>query len=113
MPDLVVAIDTGSSLTKVISMLWPGGKPEVLLMEPEVIQLKQADLLDLGLSGGEPENDAFLELADGRCFALGLKAQPLRGTVKMSLAKYELAVYKVLAVVGSIAQKAGLTSTLR
>lgn len=109
MPDLVVAIDTGSSLTKVISMLWPGGKPEVLLMEPEVIQLKQADLLDLGLSGGEPENDAFLELADERCFALGLKAQPLRGTVKMSLAKYELAVYKVLAVVGSIAQKAGLS----
>lgn len=108
MLDLAVAIDPGSSLTKVIYLLWPEGKPEVLLMLPEVIQIQSADLTDLGLSGGNPENDAFLKLADGRFFALGLKAQQLRGTVKMSLVKYELAVYKVLAVIGAIAQKASL-----
>lgn len=108
MLDLVVAIDPGSSLTKVIFLLWPGGKPEVLLMAPEVIQMQKADLMDLGLSGGDPESDAFLELRDGCLFAMGLKAQQLRGTVKMSLAKYELAVYKVLAIIGSIAQKTGL-----
>ncbi|MBD2092969.1 hypothetical protein H6F67_24280 [Microcoleus sp. FACHB-1515] len=110
MPDLIAAIDNGTSESKILWQRLPDGAIELMRMGAEVLEVSSADLLDMGLSGGRPENDAYIKLPDGKLFVLGMKAQGLRGKPPVKLSKYVPAAYKIVAVVGAIAQTANLPS---
>ena len=107
-PDLILTIDTGTSQSKVFWKRWSQGNTELLLMGPEFLEIASDDLIDTGLSGGRPENDAFIELFNGKIYSLGMKAQQMRGKVPTGLSKYEFAAYKALAIIGAIAETANL-----
>ena len=108
LPDVIMTIDTGTSQSKVFWKHWSQGYTELLLMGSEFLEIAPSDLLDTGLSGGRPENDAFLELANGKTYVLGMKAQQMRGKPPAGLSKYEFAAYKALAIIGTIAETANL-----
>jgi hypothetical protein len=107
-PDLLLTIDTGTSQSKVFWKRWAGGNTELMLMGSEFLEITGADLVDTGLSGGRPENDAFIELNNGSCYVVGMKAQQMRGKPPAGLSKYEFAAYKALAIIGAIAETATL-----
>lgn len=111
--DVIVSLDTGVTLSKAFWMAWPDGKPKMLVMAPELIEVKQSDILDFGLAGGSPAANAVVILKNGRCLAFGEKARDMRGKPPVVRSKYEPAVYKALAVVGSIAQLLELESNFR
>lgn len=105
MPDLIVVPDTGTSQTRTFWRRWSvSGKTQLLLMGSEFLEIAPADLVDTGFSGGRPEQDAVIELANGNLYAIGMKAQQMRGKPPTDLNKYEFAVYKTLAGIGAIAQ---------
>lgn len=107
-PDIILTIDTGTSQSKVFWKRWSQGNTELMLMGSEVLEITSADLVDTGLSGGRPENDAFIELSNGNCYVVGMKAQQMRGKPPAGLSKYEFAAYKALAIIGAIAETANL-----
>ena len=107
-PDIILTIDTGTSQSKVFWKRWSQGNTELLLMGSEFLEISSNDLIDTGLSGGRSENDAFIELANGKVYVLGMKAQQMRGKPPTGLSKYEFAAYKALAIVGAIAETANL-----
>ncbi len=102
--DVIVSLDTGVSLSKAFWMRWPSGRVELMLMDPELLEIRSADLLDFGLAGGTPQANAIVTLKQGGCLAFGEKARSMRGKPPADLSKYEPAAYKALAVIGSIAQ---------
>lgn len=110
MPDLTIAFDPGSSLGKVFFTL-KTFQPELLLMEPEVAQVPQRSLeaYEEGKIGTPaPENAAWVEYR-GQCRAVGFLAQDrFYADLKLEDPKFELALYKTLAVVGAIAQQKSL-----
>jgi hypothetical protein len=114
MPDLTLIFDPGSSLSKVIYHL-ADGKPRLLLMEPEVIELSLSSIeahrkARGGLGVTRPEDDVWLHCGDGQlCQVVGYLAQQFLATVRMTEVKYERALYKVLAAVGAIAQQTNLS----
>ncbi|BAU15920.1 unknown protein (plasmid) [Leptolyngbya sp. NIES-3755] len=107
-PDIILTIDTGTSQSKVFWKRWSQGNTELLLMGSEFLEISPDDLIDTGLSGGRPENDAFIELFNGKIYVLGMKAQQMRGKPPAGLSKYEFAAYKALAIIGAIAETANL-----
>ncbi|MCU0548434.1 MAG: ParM/StbA family protein [Leptolyngbya sp. Prado105] len=107
-PDIILTIDTGTSQSKVFWKRWSQGTTELLLMGSEFLEISPSDLMDTGLSGGRPENDAFIELDNGKAYVLGMKAQQMRGKPPTGLSKYEFAAYKALAIIGAIAETANL-----
>jgi hypothetical protein len=107
-PDILLTIDTGTSQSKVFWKRWAGGDTELMLIGSEFLEITGADLVDTGLSGGRPENDAFIELSNGNCYVVGMKAQQMRGKPPAGLSKYEFAAYKALAIIGAIAETANL-----
>lgn len=104
MPDFIASIDNGTSESKTLWQRSPDSSLELMLMGAEILEVTSADLLDTGLSGGRPENDAFIKLPDGKLFVFGMKAQGLRGKPPVKMSKYVPAAYKIVAMVGSIAQ---------
>jgi hypothetical protein len=108
MPDLIASIDNGTSESKTLWQHCPTGKTELMLMGAEILEVTSDDLLDTGLSGGRPENDAFIKLPDGKLFVFGMKAQGLKGRPPVKMSKYVPAAYKIVAMVGAIAQTAEL-----
>lgn len=109
LPDVILTIDTGTSQSKVFWKCWSQGNTELLLMGSEFLEISPHDLIDTGLAGGRPENDAFIELANGKVYVLGMKAQQMRGKPPTGLSKYEFAAYKALAIIGAIAETANLS----
>ncbi|OUC15219.1 MAG: hypothetical protein B0A82_08085 [Alkalinema sp. CACIAM 70d] len=113
MADLTLTFDPGSSLSKVIYHL-RDGTPRLLLMEPEVIQLSirsiEAHRVTRGsLSVARSKDDAWLQCGAGeQCQVIGYLARQFLATVRMNEVKYERALYKVLAAVGTIAQETNL-----
>ena len=114
-PDALLSLDVGTSGNKIFWQLWspekssaPVHSTQLMLMPPELLAITNADLLDTGLAGGKPENDAIIELANGKLYALGMKAQQMQGRTAPPVNKYEFAIYKALAVIGAIAQTANL-----
>ncbi|NET13855.1 MAG: ParM/StbA family protein [Okeania sp. SIO1H6] len=106
---IVVAIDLGSSLTKVV---WgTKGKTNFLTMEPEVIQCDRQHLdvyrgkrLQLKSSSA---NDAWINLNNNisQSFVVGFLASILLAEANLKAPKYESALYKILAVLGIIAEQ--------
>ena len=109
MSDLTLTFDPGSSLSKVIYHL-TDGRPRLLLMEPEVIELSlssiDAHLRTRGSLGiTRPEDDVWLQCSDSQqCQVVGYLARQFLAAVRMNEVKYERALYKVLAAVGAIVQ---------
>jgi hypothetical protein len=112
-PDVLLSLDVGTSGNKIFWQLWSSEKSsaqaiQLMLMPSELLAITTADLLDTGLAGGKPENDAIIKLANGKLYALGMKAQQMQGRTAPPVNKYEFAIYKALAVIGAIAQTAHL-----
>lgn len=113
MPDLTLTFDPGSSLSKVIYQL-PDGKPRLLLMEPEVIELSSSSIDaylhtrgNLGVT--RPEDDVWLQCSGSQqCQVVGYLARQFLAAVRMNEVKYERALYKIMAAVGAIAQQTDL-----
>ena len=114
-PKIVLSVDNGLSATKAV-WLDPDGFSHLMEMGPEIKNLRESDLVDSGLSKGQPINDAWVTITDSgssrdtTTVALGLKAQQLQGRPPFKETKYGPAVYKIAAVVGAIAQELGVTS---
>jgi hypothetical protein len=111
-PDVILSFDAGTSGSKVFWRCWRhGSSTELMMMSPEFLEIAPNDLLDTGLSGGRPENDAVLELVNGHLYVLGMKAQQMQGRSPSGFNKYQFAAYKALAVIGAIAQTANLADS--
>ncbi len=107
--EIVVSIDLGSSLTKII---W--GTPEethFLTMEPEIIQCDNKHLATyrskrISLKSNSAD-DAWVNLKDNcsQSYVVGFLASVLLAEANLAAPKYESALYKVLAVLGIIAEQ--------
>ncbi len=104
-----LTFDPGSSLTKVFYWFEGLEHIQLLLMEPEVIEVEQQsiDAYHQSSSGlTTPENDAWLKTKKrgDDCFAVGYLAKQLQASVRMNRLKYERAVYKLFAAIATIIQ---------
>lgn len=112
---LAIVLDPGSSLTKIVYQIvyspWERSEQKVLLMEPQVIEVKQ-ELIEAyeaqRLTSADPENEAWIE-CDGEVYAIGFLAQKhFYAHAGLNELKYERAVLKLMAAVGAIAEREGL-----
>ncbi|MBD2078258.1 ParM/StbA family protein [Phormidium sp. FACHB-592] len=105
---VLLAIDNGLSETKAFWNV--AGEPvQLMRLSPEIIEVQSENLLESGLLGGRPEDNALIEIIDGRLFAVGKQARDLRGKSPVEETKYQMSVYKILATVGAIATRLGVT----
>ncbi|TVQ47118.1 MAG: ParM/StbA family protein [Gloeocapsa sp. DLM2.Bin57] len=111
---LIVALDPGTSLTKVMYSLFAGsefGKPKLMLMDATVTQVSLSAIEHYEssrLTGGQAEHECWLRYKS-KYYAVGYLAENyFRGFVNLKELKYEAAVLKVLAAVGAIASKCKL-----
>ena len=105
---VLLAIDNGLSETKAFWHV-PGYPVQLMRLSPEIIEVQSENVLDTGLLGGKPEDNALVEVSDGRLFAVGKQARDLRGKSPIEETKYQMSVYKILATVGAIATTLGVT----
>lgn len=109
MPDLTISFDPGASLSRVFFTL-NSSKPELLLMEPYAALIPLQSLLAYeqdAIGTSTPEDSAWIEYKD-QCWGVGYICQQFYADLKLEQPKFELAIYKTLAVVGAIAQKKSL-----
>ncbi len=111
MAQLTIAIDPSSSLTKAFYTVNGGYSPELIVMEPEVVPVNDhliEQLQQTSFKASDPTDTAYIEV-DGKQYAVGWMAkQRLLAMAKLSLLKFEEAIYKVLALVGAIATRKDL-----
>lgn len=111
--DLLLTIDPGSSLTKMIYRILGeiSFKAELFCMEPELIAVtkESIDSYESGrINSPSPENEAWVQF-ENEYYAVGFLARKhFQACVKLSELKYENAIPKVLAAVGAIAEREGL-----
>ncbi|MBE9210539.1 ParM/StbA family protein [Nostoc sp. LEGE 06077] len=104
---LRLVVDPGGSLLKGFYTLDPF-KPELILMEPDVTtvpleSLENYEQTKIGESN--PENSAWIEYQN-KCQAVGFLARKrFNSDLQLQKRKFELALPKVLAMVGAIADK--------
>jgi len=109
---VMITLDPGWSDTKIIWRVTPF-RSELLMMSPEVKSVPR-ELIDSykskrRLTIPDPENEAWVE-CEGCYYVVGFLAQEhFKARVVTHELKYELAIVKVLAAVGVIALKEGLT----
>lgn len=102
-PDLLIVLDFGGSLTKVVYM-GSDKQPTALCMEPEVLELPKSSLLiyedqKMGMDGSLPGDRAWVG-SDERFYAVGyLAREQFNGNAGLSQLKVERAVPKALAAV--------------
>ncbi len=113
MVNVTVSIDLGSSLTKAVWSLYDDRhRPDLqfLTIEPEVMQCSEKHLNTyrskrINIYATERE-DIWVKLDNSEtAFAVGYLAQNLLVDINLKALKYESALYKILAVLGIIAQK--------
>lgn len=112
MPDLLIGSDFGFSLTRALYQC-RGKKIQLLTMEPEIIKLPYTSVKsyrDTRTGKPSPEDDAWVKFKKGdeKCVVVGFLARNLRAFPRADLLKYEQALYKLMAVIGAISEKAGL-----
>lgn len=114
MADLTLSLDPGASLTKAIYELGNEETIRLLLMEPEMIQLPQSSIDTYlanrqGIGQARPEDEAWVQCAgEPECQVVGFLARQFLATPRLDKLKYETTLYKVLAIVGAIAQSHSL-----
>lgn len=110
MADLVVAFDPGSTLSRAFYTAKPFNL-ELLLMEPEVASVRKQSIEAYErnkIGKAAPENSAWVEY-EGKYRAVGFLAKNrFHANPGLQELKFEKAIYKVLALVGSIAQNKSL-----
>ena len=112
-PDVVIALDFGGSLTKIIYQS-AEGPPQVLTMFPEVAVTTASPSSSSwteGILGLEspPESRAWVELESQR-WAVGATARQLYAPAGLKGVKWERAIIKTLAALWVIQQRLGLRS---
>ena len=111
--DLLLTIDPGSSLTKMIYRILGeiSFQAELFCMEPELIGVTRESIQSYEsgrINSPSPENEAWVQFED-EYYAVGFLAKKhFQASVKLSDLKYENAIPKVLAAVGAIAEREGL-----
>lgn len=107
MVDLTLAVDTGGSLLRGFYTL-DSFCPRLILMEPEVslVPKKSIEVYeDNNFTNPKPENSAWLEY-QGKYRAVGwLARNRFSAGLQLKKRKFELALPKVLAMVGAIAHR--------
>ncbi|WP_341531996.1 ParM/StbA family protein (plasmid) [Nostoc sp. UHCC 0302] len=107
MSELTLAVDPGGSFLKGFFTL-ENFKPELILMEPEVavVPIKSLESYEQAKIGSSsPENSAWIEYK-GKHQAVGFLARKrFHAGLQLQRRKFELAVPKVLAMVGAIAEQ--------
>jgi hypothetical protein len=118
MSDLIVSFDPGASLTKIVYELATEERPNLMIMESEMMKLPQSSI-DVYMSGRKglespnPVDEAWVSSAADdhtQCTVVGFLAKQFLASTRLDILKYETAIYKALAVVGAIAQKHNLSN---
>ncbi|NJK50182.1 hypothetical protein HC931_20420 [Candidatus Gracilibacteria bacterium] len=115
MTEIIAVIDLGKSLAKTIwTILAPKIDKQLLFLEPEIVSLTLEDIANAKRENSDPEKDAWLEFPDGTGEALGFITRNARYRNRRELEKDELktvhGVSRCLAILGAIAEKAGLNN---
>lgn len=106
MDNLTVAVDPGGSVLRGFYTL-DAFKPEIILLDPEVIQLPRQSVEHYEqhrMGSAAPENIAWVEYK-GEYWAVGQLARKKGASLQLKKLKIELALPKVLAIVGAVAEK--------
>lgn len=106
----IVCIDVGSSLSKVIYQA--GSDIKYLLMQPEHLALppESAPMLPADSDLGFPEDNAWIRFKkDGDCHAVGRVALDYKAFVNFKTLKSQIAIPKILAAIGVIAEREHLS----
>ena len=114
MTDLFLCVDPGASQTKIIYQLKGENSPHYLLMSPDVEPIDQSALDFYFASTGwlghpTPVQQAWLHVNDG-VYVVGEFADKFDPSDRLKELKYENALYKVLAAIGVIRERHGLSS---
>lgn len=113
-PDLVVSVDLGGSLTKVVAATATGERC-LLALASEVSEIPQAILKDVqsGFWGDpNPETLNWVGVKEGASYALGVFARKqFKSQLNLSISKTELAVPKILSLLWVLQQKFALGRT--
>ena len=113
MTEITAVIDLGKSLAKTIWNINSSSKREILFLEPEIVNLTANDITNITRENADPEKDAWLVLPDGTGEALGFITRTSGYRNRRKLGQDELktvnGVNRCLAILGSIAERAGLT----
>lgn len=110
---LVVTLDPGSSLTKIIYQIIIDGSSselKILSMEPELMQVTSRRIEDyeaVRWTSTDPAYEAWVETS-GEYYAIGFLAKQFCGNAGWNELKYERAAIKLLAAIGVIAFREGL-----
>ncbi len=107
MDALTIAVDPGGSFLRGFSTL-DSFKPETVLMEPEVTLVTKQSIERYErdrVGSAAPENVAWVEYR-GEYWAVGqLARKRFSASLQLKKLKFELALPKVLAIVGALAEK--------
>lgn len=110
---LVVTLDPGSSLTKIIYQIIIDGSSselKILSMEPELMKVTRRRIEDYEAqrwTSTDPAYEAWVE-SSGEYYAVGFLAKQFCGNAGWNELKYERAGIKLLAAIGVIAFQEGL-----
>lgn len=107
MTTIPVAIDIGGSGTKVV--YWLNGKVRCLWMEPQVATINPNRISRFKLGQGAPEDSVYLRIGK-EYSAVGALGRIQEGDAGLKLPKRERAVEKILAALGVIWERIGITS---
>lgn len=109
MTDITMAIDCGASGTRVI-FTPKDFKPELLLMEAGITRATRQALEDYSqsaLGSTSPAQSGWVEY-EGEFHAFGYAARGFKANLQLKKRKFELALPKVLAVIGAISEEKNL-----
>ena len=113
MTEITAVIDLGKSLAKTIWNIDSSSKREILFLEPEIVNLTANDIANTKRENADPEKDAWLVLPDGKGEAFGFITRTSGYRNRRKLGQDELktvnGVNRCLVILGSIAERAGLT----
>ena len=114
---ITVGIDPGASLTKVIAKVEGEKQRYFVTMTPQISKVSRATLDNYRSGKGQlgsprPEDEAYVEW-DNQIYLVGSFARDFSGDAGLEELKYERAIYKTLAVVGVIIDKANSSSAKR
>ena len=113
MADLFLVVDAGGSQTKVIFQTPTDDKPQFFLMPPDVEPISQVQFdryqERIGWLGSpSPQQQAWFTVTD-QLWVVGAFAAEFDPQDRLREKKYENALYKVLAAVGVVVQKLGMS----
>lgn len=109
LPELRIAFDPGSSLTKCVYSV-NQGKAKLMMMEPDVISLPSSSVAHIQSESLRPEDQAWVQLSreSPDVQICGFLANSFASVERLRLPKSDHALYKLLAAIGVIAQKEGI-----